>query len=143
MDITGLFAYMSEPWTLLVMVLAAVIGFGVGGIWYAPQIFGGYWMKEMGMDMSDHKAGSAKWVGMIKMFVLTIVQAVFLTIIAGPVATVSTGALVGTFVALAFVATAYGINAIAERRTFKFFLINAGYAVVSFAVMGGVIGGLL
>jgi len=134
---------MSQAWTLGVVLIAAVIGFGVGGIWYAPKVFGGYWMKEMSMDMNDHKAGNAKWVGMIKMFVLTIVQALFLTIIAGPVATVTTGALVGALVALAFVATAHGINAIAERRTFKFFLINAGYAVISFAVMGGIIGWLL
>ena len=143
MDISGLFAYMSESWTLLVVILAAIAGFSVGGVWYAPQVFGGYWMKEMGMDMSDHKAGSAKWVGMCKMFGLTLIQAIFLTIVAGPVATVVTGAMVAALIAIGFVTTSYGINAVAERRTRKFFFINAGYAVVSFAVMGAVIGGLL
>ncbi len=141
MDITGLFAYMSEPWTLLVVLVAAVIGFGVGGVWYAPQVFGRRWMREVGMD--EHKKDGAKWLGMGKMFVLTFVQAIFLTIVTGPVATLTTGAMVGALVALGFVTTMQGINGVAERRTFTFFIINAGYAIVSFAVMGAVIGRLL
>lgn len=143
MDIIGTFAYMGEPKTLLVALLAALVAFGVGGLWYAPKVFGAYWMSEMGMDMSDHKAGSAKWVGMAKMYALTLVQAILLVVVLGQVATAPTGALLGVLVAMGFVATMIGVNNIAERRTLKFFMINAGYAVLSFAIMGAMIGQLL
>jgi hypothetical protein len=143
MDITGLFAYMSEPWTLVVIVIASVAAFIVGGIWYSPKVFAPAWMREVGMTDADHKEGSSAWAGMAKMYGLTFVQAVFLTIMAGPSATAVTGAILAALIALGFVSPMLGINAVAERRTCTFFLINAGYAIVSFAVMGAVIGWLL
>lgn len=45
------------------------------------------------------------------------------------------GVLSGVMLALPVV----GVNALFERRSFKYIAINAGYWIVSFAVMGGVV----
>jgi hypothetical protein len=51
------------------------------------------------------------------------------------------GALHGTIAALFFVLPTLGINALFERRGFKYFLINIGYWIVCLAIVGGLICG--
>lgn len=43
---------------------------------------------------------------------------------------------------LTFVAAAFGINYLFERRSLKLWAINAGYNVIAFTVMGVIIGAL-
>lgn len=49
------------------------------------------------------------------------------------------GALHGTIAALFFATPVMTINALFERKGFKYIIINVGYWVVSFLLMGGVI----
>ncbi len=49
------------------------------------------------------------------------------------------GALHGTITGIVFVTPIIAINAMFERRKFKYIAINAGYWIVSLALMGGVI----
>ncbi len=49
------------------------------------------------------------------------------------------GALHGTIAALVFVMPIMAINAMFERKKFKYIAINAGYWIVSLALMGGVV----
>lgn len=45
------------------------------------------------------------------------------------------GVLTGLFLALPLI----GINGMFERRSFKYIIINTGFWIVSFAIMGGII----
>jgi hypothetical protein len=49
------------------------------------------------------------------------------------------GALHGTITGFLFAMPIIGINALFERRGFKYIAINGGYWIVSLALMGGVI----
>lgn len=49
------------------------------------------------------------------------------------------GALHGTMVGLFIVIPVMGTNAMFEKKTFKYVMINSGYWIVSIALMGGII----
>ncbi len=50
------------------------------------------------------------------------------------------GLLSGGLVGLLWIATAYAITYLFEQRTMRLFLINAGFYVVQFALMGTILG---
>ena len=45
----------------------------------------------------------------------------------------------GAIIGLLLVLTIFGTNAIFEKRSFKYVMINAGYWIVSLALMGGIL----
>lgn len=49
------------------------------------------------------------------------------------------GALHGTLIGMLLVLPIFGTNAIFEKRSFKYVMINAGYWIVSLALMGGIL----
>jgi hypothetical protein len=49
------------------------------------------------------------------------------------------GALHGFMTGLFFILPVIGVNALYERRSFKYVLISGGYWVVSMMIMGGII----
>lgn len=49
------------------------------------------------------------------------------------------GALHGTLAGIFFVLPVLGVNALFERKGFKYILINVGYWTVTLAIMGGII----
>ena len=46
----------------------------------------------------------------------------------------------GALTGLGWVALAIGINYLYERKSFRIWLINAGYMAVGFTIMGAIIG---
>ena len=52
------------------------------------------------------------------------------------------GIFAGLAAGLTFVAAAFAINYLFERRSLKLFAINASYNVVAFTVMGAIIGAM-
>ncbi|MDQ3072376.1 MAG: DUF1761 domain-containing protein, partial [Bacteroidota bacterium] len=51
------------------------------------------------------------------------------------------GIIAGAFVGIGWVATSLGTLYLFERRSMQHFWINAGYWIVSFILMGAIIGG--
>lgn len=49
------------------------------------------------------------------------------------------GAFHGTFAGILLALPIVGINALFERKSFKYIAINAGYFIVAFALMGGIL----
>ena len=52
------------------------------------------------------------------------------------------GLRTGLSIGLFWVATAYGVTYLFEQRTLRLWLINAGYYVALFAIMGTIVGAL-
>ena len=50
------------------------------------------------------------------------------------------GLLIGLIAGVGFVATTFGASYAFEYRSLRIYLINAGYPLVSFAIMGTVLG---
>jgi len=122
----------------LAILLAALSTFLLGGLWYSPAAFGKAWMKENGFTEEDLKKGSMlKIFGLA--FVLALISAINLAMFLGPEKEVSMGAAYGFAAGFGWVATFVGTHYLFERKSFKLFLINAGYSVVALTIMGVII----
>jgi hypothetical protein len=124
----------------LAVLVAAVSMFLIGGLWYSPLLFARPWMAANGfteLGLRD-QGGAGRIFG--GAFVLALLSAVNLAAyLGGPDTTAVCGAAAGALTAVWIVA-AIGIVYLFERRKMKLFLINAGYFVVAFPVMGFVLG---
>lgn len=122
----------------LAILLAALAGFAVGGIWYGP-LFNRAWMRESGVTMEKARsANMPKVYGTV--LVLNLIAAGSLAMFIGPNATWHFGLFAGFMAGLTFVATALGVIYLFEFRSLRLWLINAGYQVVIFSVMGCILG---
>lgn len=122
----------------LAVVLAAVSSFIIGGIWYGP-LFGKVWMRSSGMTEELAKKAN---MGMIfgLSFVLQLVAAAVLAMFIGPDATFSFALFAAGAVGIFWVAPAFGVVYLFEHRPFAHWVVNAGYHIVAFLVMGAILG---
>ena len=118
--------------------MATVVAFVIGGVWYSPILFAKPWMRENGFSDEDHQGALLRMFG--GSFVLLLIASYVLSLIIGPDATVVEGLRVGLSVGAAFVAAAMGVTYLFERKSPTLFLINVGYHIVSFTIMGTIIG---
>lgn len=135
----------------LALIVAALSTLVIGFLWYGP-LFGKAWMRESGMTEEKAQQGS-----MPLRFGLSVVLAfiaVFFIYVNSVVTggmppdelhgqekflTFGHGALHGAFTALFIVMPAMVTNSLFEQKSFKYMLINVGYWVVTFAIMGGIV----
>lgn len=135
MDFSGI-----NIWELIVASLSTFI---VGFFWYGNLLFGKTWQKLAGLSDEDIAKGN---MGLIygTAFVLNLILAFFLSIFTEIAMMLGTSAfLAGIFavvICLGFVATTFGVNFLFSRKPIKLYLIDAGYMVVSFFIMGLIIG---
>ncbi|ASD23052.1 MULTISPECIES: DUF1761 domain-containing protein [Cryobacterium] len=127
---------MDVSFNWLAVALAALSSFVIGGLWYSV-VFARPWQRAAGVTDEQLKHGTARvFIGSA---ILAIVMAISLAAFIG-----SNGPGFGTFAGFAtgstFVAAAFGVNYLFERRSLVLFAINGSYNVVSFTVMGAIIG---
>lgn len=123
----------------LAVLVAALAMFVIGAAWYTPLLFAKAWMKELGLKKEDFaKQNMLKTFG--GSFLLMLVMSFNLAAFFGPEVDWKAGMIYGALTGIGWVAAAIGINYIYERRSFKIWLINAGYMAVSFTVMGAILG---
>lgn len=119
----------------IAIIVASLSTFLIGGLWYSPVVFGKAWMKENGFTEEGMKnASMVKIFGLA--FVLAVISAVNLAMFLGPESDPAMGALWGFAAGFGWVATFVGTHYLFERKSFRLFLINAGYSVVALTVMG-------
>jgi len=123
-------------WAVLVSALAT---FAIGSIWYSPVLFANVWMKELGFTKENMgKPNMLKTFGVS--FLLMLIISFNLAAFIGPESDLQFGMTAGALAGIGWVATAIGINYLYEQKSFKIWLINAGYMAVSFTVMGAILG---
>jgi hypothetical protein len=119
--------------------LAALSNFILGGFWYSPLGFGKVWMRETGLtDEAIQEVNMAKVFGLA--FLASLVISFNLAMFLGPESTLQTGMFYGFLAGFGWVAMAFGINDLFERRSFKLFAVNAGYHTIAFSLVGAIIG---
>ena len=123
----------------LAVVVAAIISFVIGGVWYSPIMFAKAWMKENGFEEEDLKnANMGKIFG--SSFILALIISFNLAAFIGPQGDLTFGLFAGFAAGFGWVAMSIGTMYLFERRSFKLFLINAGYQIVTYTIMGGILG---
>ena len=123
-------------WAILVSALSTFL---IGGLWYSPAVFGKAWMRENGLTEEALKNSNMTKIFLIA-FLLALVAAINLAMFLGPEVNVTMGAFYGFLAGFGWVAMFIGTHYLFERKSFKLFLINAGYSIVALTVMGVIIG---
>lgn len=129
-----------STFNVLTILISAFVTFMVGGIWYAA-LFAKSWAKENKFSEEDLKKANQPVI-FGGSFVLSLLSAIILAFFIGTDADLAFGTFAGLMVGL-WVSFAFGINYLFEMRSFKLFLINAAYNVVTFTIMGAIIGAWL
>ena len=127
------------PINWLAILAAVVIKQAIGAFWYSPALFGLTWCKLTGVTEAQMKAGLAK--ALIPDVIGSAVMA-FVLIHAVHYAGANnwtTGAAVGFFNWLGFVAVATLGSVTFERRPLQLYLINNGYLLLALVLMGAVL----
>lgn len=123
----------------LSIVVAALVYFFIGSVWYSPVLFAQAWMKEIGKSKEELNPNPFIY---ILCFVLTVIASFLLSCIFE--ITGLSGLVPGLFAGLAAglaIAAATAITTMFnDYRRYKLYLINVGYHVVSFTAMGIVLG---
>ena len=122
------------------VLAAAVVSFVVGGAWYSPLLFAKVWMKEAGLD--EAKLQSARLGKVFSLsFVCSLVMAFNLAAFLGAKATLGFGIFAGFATGLGWVAMSLAIIYMFEQRSLKLWLVNGGCQVVTYTLMGAILGG--
>lgn len=126
----------------LAILTAAVSTFLLGGLWYSPLLFVKPWMKELGLTEEECKKKGAENLGAIMgiSFLLELIMAFNLAAFIGPKASLTFGLFAGAAAGFGWVGLSFGVTYLFERRSMKFFLINAGYHGLAFTIMGAILG---
>jgi hypothetical protein len=121
---------------LLAILIAAVSGFMVGGIWYGP-LFGKVWQREIGLSDDEIKnANALKVYGLT--FLFSVLSAVMLShlFIRTGVTEFHIVMMMSVGIAVGFIVPAIGTNYLFGRKSGKLFAIDAGYWIAFYAAMG-------
>ncbi|MEQ1807813.1 MAG: DUF1761 domain-containing protein [Burkholderiaceae bacterium] len=118
---------------------AAAVTFLLGGLWYSPILFASAWMREAGLsEAQTRQANMARVFGLSGLAAL--VMAFNLAAFIGPKAGLGFGLFAGLAAGVGWVAMSLGVIYLFEQRSVKLWLINSGYQVLSFSVMGAILG---
>ena len=135
MDFSGL-----NFWELIVASLSTFV---VGFLWYGNFLFGKTWQKHAGLSDEDIAKGNMALIYTLA-FILNFIVALFISFFTEIAMMLGSSALLaGLFAVLlciGFVATSFGVNFLFSRKSMKLYLIDVGYMVVSFFIMGVIIG---
>lgn len=131
-----------SPWPVLIAAISTMV---VGFIWYSPLLFAKPWTVLMGYDpndkakMDEMRQGAGKLYGLA--FLASVVSAFVLAKIIA-ITTVNSalyGMKIGFAVWLGFVTTVQLTDMLFGRRPQKLYLINTGYQLTCFLVMGAIL----
>lgn len=130
------FAEVIQNLNWLSIMVAAVSTFLIGGIWYS--VFEKSWMAANNSTHEDLKKRKMPLVFGLSFF-FSFIMSVNLAMFIGKEDLVY-GTIAGFMTGFGWVAFSIGIISLFENRSFKYVLINGGYMVVSFTLMGAILG---
>lgn len=122
------------------VVVAGVVFFAIGGIWYGPM-FGDRWQRASGVTEEIARASNLALV-FASTFVLELIAALGIALVVGDDATPINGLLTGLLLTLLLILPVLGVLSVFERKPWDLWWLNAGYNLIGFMAMGAVIGAL-
>jgi hypothetical protein len=124
---------------LFAVLAAALSTFAIGGLWYSPVLFYKPWLRANGFSEADVQKGSAALIFALAFVFSLVMSANLAALLAAPDTTMAWGIGAGALAAV-WVVLGMAVVALFERRPWSYILINGGYWVVSFLVMGAILG---
>lgn len=130
----------------LAVGIASVIYFVIGGLWYAPFLFGKQWMVLNRMSEDDRvanlnaKGGMGVFLGASFVGGVISVYALACILSAAQIVTVPNAMLTGFLLSIAFVFVPSAVSNLFCMRSFRLTLIDSGYVVFALTICGAILG---
>ncbi len=125
-----------EGINLWAVLASAVAAFAFAALWYSPILFLPSWMREA--QVAEQLPQSPRIFAVA--FLFTLIAAIAFAFILGPTPTLGTALTYGFIVGACIVAASMGVNYQFAGRSTRFWLIDGGFQVGRFMVMGLVLG---
>lgn len=122
----------------LALLVAGVIYTLLGSLWYSPWLFGKDWLEYCGLKSEDCKCCSSSFLWAFLNSLVIALGLSVLVILTGAV-TAGEGACLAFWAWLGFVATTLMSGVIWEKRSFHWWLINAGFSLVGLLIIGALL----
>ena len=125
------------------VLVAAVAAFVLGSVWYSPVLFSRQWMAENPGMMERNKANPPKIGPLLSIaFLCALISAYAMAVLLVPLQhhSVEIGLRRGFAGGVCWVAASFASSYVFESKTMRHWLINAGYYVVQFTLMGAILG---
>ena len=122
------------------VIVATVVSFIIGGIWFAPQVFGKTWMTLLGKTDDWVRKNRNRSIGLG--FLANLLTAYFLGLFIASLGSANwaDGIEVAFLAWIAFPAAVHFTSYIFEGRPGKLFGIDLAHSLVIFLVMGAILG---
>ena len=124
----------------LAIVVGVVINMVLGALWYSPVLVGKPWMAAAGITAEDiEEAGKGEqYKGYAVAVVVSIILVFVLALLTRNLGIDEPldGLVLGLVAGIGLVAASQAPNYSFEGRSLRLFLINLGYSVVGFAIIG-------
>jgi hypothetical protein len=127
----------------LAVVAGIIINMALGALWYSPILFANSWMAATGITkeyIDEHKDQAMKGYAVSIVASIVFVLGLAVMVQVSGAADLAEGLAIGLIAGVGFVATTQGANYTFENRPLKLYLINIGYSVVGFAIIGALLG---
>lgn len=124
----------------LAVIIASLVAFLIGSIWYMKQLFGARWQKEIKLSDKDIEKANMPKVLLVS-FMTILISAVAISVLLSVMVldTAVQGALFGIMIAVGIIATNKLMQVQYEQRSWTYWYIVAGYDIVAYAVMGAIL----
>jgi MFS family permease len=142
-------AVMIDATFFIAVIVATIVSFVIGGIWYGPA-FGKAWMAALGKTDADKeemrkRAPKGFMAGLVGAFIASFVLGLLVQYtrdakVAGFPTGITGGLVVGFLVWFGFLLTTGVSGAIFEGRSGKLLGINQGFVIISYLLMGAILG---
>jgi hypothetical protein len=125
----------------LAVVACVVASMIIGGVWFSPKTFFPMWWKAIGRSEKEAPGGTNMGMLWGLTILASFVQAVFIALIVNVMGstTLLSGATAGFFLWLGFVAPSSLTNKLFASQL-KAWVLEAGNHLVTFVVMGAILG---
>jgi hypothetical protein len=121
---------------LLVVLVAGIVHFAVGMIWYSPFLFAKMWMELTGVK--EMKPTPIVLVLGILGSIVTAYVLANIVVFAGA-KTVLDGVIAGVMVEIGFIATLLLGDMLFEKKPFKLFVLRNAYNLVALGITGAIL----
>jgi len=125
---------------LIAVLVATVARMVVGFVWYMPQLFGNQMVALSGMTDAEMQKNMrpSMVVWLIVSLVIAFVLAMLVSMM--PPVGIVNGMISGVVASVGFALTTSAAEYAMFGKPLKLYLISAGYNLVSFVVMGAILG---
>ena len=117
------------------VLLCGIASMALGALWYSPALFGRRWQAETGLSDAELAKGNMPLIYGLA-FVSSMVAAYVFGMFLGPDMGLGPATAAGAAAGLFWIAAAFGISYLFERRSFAHWAINGGYHAIQFTLFG-------